>query len=217
MEAFVGDLVEEAVRLGGREFSVLRPPDAEALLTEEAFEWEEFLPYWAELWPSGVALAREVAARDVAGLRVLEVGCGLGLPALAAAAGGAQVVAVDWSPDAVGLLRRNAERNGLVLDADTASWFAPDALASHAPFELVLAADVLYEQRNGEPLLALLDRMTAPEGTALVADPGRPAAPEFLARAREGWNVESRRLSESPRVELHALRRDAPHPALPRD
>jgi predicted nicotinamide N-methyase len=216
MDAFTGDLVEEEVAVGARTLRVLRPPDPEALLSEVAFEHEEFLPYWAELWPSGVALAREIAARDVAALAVLELGCGLGLPALAATAGGARVLAVDWSPDAVALLRRNAERNGVLLDADAVSWFEPDALAGRGPFDLVLAADVLYERRNAEPLLALLARVTAPDGEALLADPARPATPDFLARAKESWCIVSRRLWDSPRVELHALRRDAAHPAVPR-
>src|SRR5687768_7816263 len=101
MENAAPALVDETVRLGARELSVLHPPDAEALLSEEAFEREEFLPYWAELWPSGVALAREVAGRPLAGVRVLELGCGLGMPSLAAALGGAHVLATDWAPDAI--------------------------------------------------------------------------------------------------------------------
>src|SRR6476469_6115404 len=52
---------------GGGELSVLRPRDSEALLDEHAFETDEFLPYWAELWPSGVALAREIAPRSLRG------------------------------------------------------------------------------------------------------------------------------------------------------
>ena len=92
------DLVEESVPLGGGGAQVLRPRDAEALLDERAFEHEEFLPYWAELWPSGVALARRVAARALKGARVLELGCGLGLPSLAAALAGGRVLATDWSP-----------------------------------------------------------------------------------------------------------------------
>ena len=57
------DVVEETVKLPGRALSIWRPRSAEALLDEEAFEHEEFLPYWAELWASGEALARVVAER----------------------------------------------------------------------------------------------------------------------------------------------------------
>ena len=95
------DLVEASVVLPGRTLTILRPRSAEALLDEEAFEHEEFLPYWAELWGSGEELSEEIAERDVAGLRVLELGCGLALPSLAAAVGGAQVLATDWSADAI--------------------------------------------------------------------------------------------------------------------
>ena len=72
----------------GRDLALLRPRDAESLLNEEAFEHEEFLPYWAELWPSALALARVVGARALRGARTLELGCGLGLPSLAAAVAG---------------------------------------------------------------------------------------------------------------------------------
>src|SRR5204863_1521263 len=110
------DLVEERVKVGGRALSLLRPRVADALLDEEAFEHEEFLPYWAELWPSAVALAQEVARLDVDGLGVLELGCGLGLPSVVAALAGAHVLATDWSPDAVEIAARNAERNGAALE-----------------------------------------------------------------------------------------------------
>src|SRR5881275_1918486 len=99
------DLIEEIVPLSsGHELAVLRPRDSEALLDEHAFEEEEFLPYWAELWPSGVVLARAIAGRSLRGARVLELGCGLGLPSLAAALGGGRVVATDWSAEALDLL-----------------------------------------------------------------------------------------------------------------
>src|SRR3954452_19529008 len=111
----VDDLVEEVVGIGGRDLALLRPRDAEALLSEEAFEHEEFLPYWAELWPSALALARALASRALHGARTLELGCGLGLPSLAAAVAGGRVLATDWAPDAVAMTARNAHRNGLQI------------------------------------------------------------------------------------------------------
>jgi predicted nicotinamide N-methyase len=198
------ELVEERVVLAGRELVLRRPPDAEALLDEAAFEHEEFLPYWAELWPSGLALARHVAELELEGVRVVELGAGLGLPSLAAALRGAAVVATDWAPDGVSLLRRNAAANGVQLEVERVSWTEPDTLLARAPFELALAAGVLYERRNVEPLLALLERL-APE--ALVADPRRPASGEFLERAARGWRIETAELQASPLVRLHRLRR----------
>ena len=153
------DLVEESVPLRGAVLQVLRPRDAEALLDERAFEHEEFLPYWAELWPSGVALARRVAARALKGARVLELGCGLGLPSLAAALAGGRVLATDWSPQAIELLRDNAERNDAELELEIADWAHPEALLERAPWDLVLGADLLYERRNVAPLLDLVPRL----------------------------------------------------------
>jgi predicted nicotinamide N-methyase len=200
------DLVEETIALGPRELSVLRPRDAEALLDEEAFEHEEFLPYWAELWPSGIALARHVAALDLAGARVLEIGCGLALPSFAAALAGATALGTDWAPDAIELARRNAQRNGIEVGLEVAAWSRARELRERGPFDLVLAADVLYERRNIPLLLYALPQL-APE--VLLADPKRPAAADFLAGAADrGWAVETSALPEQPAVQLHRLRRD---------
>ena len=179
------DLVEEIVALApGRELAVLRPRDSEALLDEHAFEEDEFMPYWAELWPSGVALARAIAARSLRGARVLELGCGLGLPSLAAALGGGRVVATDWSPAAMDLLADNAQRNGARLELEVVRWEAPDTLLARAPWDLVLAADVIYEERNVGVLAELLPRLG---GEVLLADPGRPALEDFLERVGTVW------------------------------
>src|SRR5215218_2711368 len=144
----VEDVVEEVVPLYGRDLRLLRPRDAEALLDEEAFEREEFLPYWAELWPSSLALARVIGGRALRGARTLELGCGLGLPSIAAALAGGRVLATDWSSAAIDMTAVNAERNGARLETLVCSWTEPAPLLERAPFDLVLAADVLYEQRN---------------------------------------------------------------------
>jgi predicted nicotinamide N-methyase len=180
--ALTGSLVEEEVELGeGQRLAILRPPSAEELIDEAAFDEEEFLPYWAELWPSGLALARHVATLELHGKRVLELGCGLGLPALTAALRGADVLATDWAEDAIELLRRNAERNGVLLRVARVRWSEPEPLLRAAPWDLVLGADLLYEARNAEQLAELLPGLG---GELLLAEPGRPYAKEFLERFR---------------------------------
>jgi len=175
------DLVEESVPLRGVALSVLRPRDAEALLDEHAFEHEEYLPYWAELWPSGVALARRLAGRSLRGARVLELGCGLGLPSLAAA-----------------------------LETALVDWAEPSLLVERAPWDLVLAADVLYERRNVAPLLDLLPRLFAERGELWLADPGRAPLDDFLAALADGWK---RRDEAAGRVAVHRLMRAGAHSA----
>jgi predicted nicotinamide N-methyase len=163
--------LREEVVLG---LSLLRPVAPDELIDEAAFDRDEFLPYWAELWPAALALAE--ALPEVTGLRVCELGCGLAVPSLVAAARGAEVTATDWAPEAIVLLHQNAARNGLAVHAEVRDWREPWT----EQFDLVLAADVLYERRNIEPVLTLLP-LLAP--VALVGLAGRPYEAEFLRLA----------------------------------
>jgi predicted nicotinamide N-methyase len=194
------ELVEETVELAGREVTLLRPPSADALIDEAAFDEDEFLPYWAELWPSGLALARVVGGLELRGVRVVELGAGLGLPSLAAALRGASVLATDWAAEAAELLGLNAGRNRIALRAARVRWDEPEPLLAEAPWGLVLGADLLYERRNAELLLELLPRL-GPD--ALLADPGRPFAKGFLEQAAERWEVTT---ELSGTIKLHRLR-----------
>jgi predicted nicotinamide N-methyase len=182
----VPELVEETVRAGPLELRILRPPDADALIDEARFGEDEFMPYWAELWASGVALASAVAERDVRGSRVLELGCGLGLPSVAAALSGAAVLATDWAPEALDVTRRNAERNGVLIETLLADWSTPEPLLERAPFDLVLCADVLYEPRNVDALLGLLPHLG---DEVLLGEPGRPTAARFFELAERDWTI----------------------------
>jgi predicted nicotinamide N-methyase len=172
------ELVEELVEIAGESICLLRPADPAALLDEDSFAEDEFLPYWAELWPSSWSLVQALPD-SLEDRRVLELGCGLGLPSIVAARRGAKVLATDWAADALALLACNATRNGVELSRARLDWTAPDETTARGPFDLVLAADVAYENRNVAPLAALLERL----GTeVLLADPGRAACAALLER-----------------------------------
>src|SRR4051794_14350711 len=174
----------------GGDLRLLQPTESAELPDAGAVEWAPIAPYWSVLWRSGVALARELDRDALRGLRVVELGCGLAVPSIAAARAGAVVLATDACPEALELLARNAETNGVELETASVDWTEPGELLERAPFDLVLAADVLYERPSVAILLALLPRL-APE--ACVADPGRPAAAAFMAEAvRRGWRAETR-------------------------
>jgi predicted nicotinamide N-methyase len=179
------DLVEERLELAGISLEIARPLDAAALVSEEEFADNEFLPYWAEIWPSGLRLAAHLTPA-VAELRIVELGCGLALPSLVASALGAEVLATDWSHDAIALVEENARRNGLSLATSHADWSHPDGLVARAPFDLVLGADIAYEARNVEWLLNLLPRLS---DRALIADPGRTHGAELIRRLGERYLV----------------------------
>ena len=183
-------LTTRTLELPGGELTLLQPQESAELPDDREVEWAPMVPYWTVLWRSGVALAREVAGMDLEGRRVLELGCGLGAPSLAAALGGAIVLATDADAEALELLERNAEANHLTVETEQVEWSEGEDLVHRGPFDLVLASDVLYERGSVAELLRLLPRL-APE--ALVADPGRPASGAFLERAWERWEIETRR------------------------
>ena len=131
---------------------------------------------------------------------MVELGCGLALPSLAAARAGAEVLAMDEAVSALALAKRNAADNGLRLETAAFDWWRSPAPEGPPRFDLVLAADVLYIDEAVEPLLELLPRL-APE--ALLADPGRKPAARFVAEAKRRWEVET---VERDVVTIHRLR-----------
>lgn len=183
---------------GGFAVEMLLPRSADALIDESEFNVDERLPYWADLWPSARALTRWLLDAPPPDGRVIELGCGVALPSLALRARGVPVVATDYYPEALEFARANAERNGLApLETAPLDWRLPSPALGR--FARVIAADVLYERRNGEALAGLLPRLVAPGGSVLLADPGRVHAPEFLERMQGlGWTVrEEATLAES--------------------
>jgi predicted nicotinamide N-methyase len=164
---------------------VTHPASADALIDEDDFDRNERLPYWAELWPSAISLARHLCERDLAGTRAIELGCGLGLPTIAALARGARVLATDHYGAALDFAAHNARAN-LGQEPETAllDWRTPD-IGRLGAFDLVLGADVLYERPNAVALANLVPRLLAPEGEAILADPRRDDAPAFLRMMEE--------------------------------
>ncbi len=164
-------------------------------------------PYWAVAWPAGLALARHLAALDFAGQRVLEVGCGVGVAGLGAAAAGADVLATDNEPGALRLARMNARRNGIPLRAAAADWRAWPLAGA---FDLTIGSDVTYQPEAFPALLRVLDAAVRPGGDAWLTDPGRLATTAFVSEAqRAGWKVETKALPhEGPQaVFLYVLSR----------
>jgi predicted nicotinamide N-methyase len=183
------ELVSQSIDLPGGEIRLLQPQESAELPDAGAVEWAPIAPYWSILWRSGVVLARELDNAAVHGLRVVELGCGLAVPSIAAARAGATVLATDACADAATLVARNAHLNDVRIETATVDWAEPDELIRRAPFDLVLAADVLYEPASVAPLLSLLPRL-APE--VWLADPGRLAGVAFLEQADRRWSIETR-------------------------
>jgi predicted nicotinamide N-methyase len=206
------DLAETSVSVGEKTYRIVYPEMADALIDEAEFDQDERLPYWADLWPSALALACHLSGRDLSGERVLELGCGVGLPGVVALDRRAEVLMTDHYKAALDFASYNARINTsreprtMLLD-----WHEPPAQIG--TFDHVIAADVLYERRNIPSLASLVPALLAPEGEALFADPRRKDTPLFVEEMKEkGFRheVENFAVEQGGReieVLLHTLRR----------
>ncbi|MGF1508826.1 MAG: methyltransferase [Myxococcota bacterium] len=162
------------------------PPDPEALLDrliQAPSDPDDKMPYWADIWPSALALAGcvECGLIQVDRRCVLELGAGLGLVSIAAARNGARVRASDWDHDAIEYIRANSQLNGVDVGAERLDWRDENA---NLEAEVILAADVLYEDRNAPWMMALLQRWARPGRTAWLSDPGRKPAARLIREIR---------------------------------
>ena len=171
-------------RIAERAVTLLSPANADDLISEDDYVMDERLPYWADLWPSARVLANELAIMRLRGLRVLELGCGLGAPSIAAAMAGAEVTATDYYEDALLFARLNvAAATGRTIATRLVDWTAmpPDL----GKFDVVLASDVLYEHRYASLVADAIAATLVRGGEAVVADPGRIALEEFREECRD--------------------------------
>ena len=152
-----------------KKFDPKNPEEEELLLN--------LCPYFGVIWPSARALATFMSERKTlfTKKRGVEVGCGLGLPAILAAKMGAQIQATDFHPDVEAWVKKNAELNNARVDYVNWDWTDQNinpAIPKHA-YDFVLASDVLYEQRHPSELAKALERLVSPKGSIYLSDPGR--------------------------------------------
>lgn len=214
------DTVLQNLEFDGLSIELLRVADVDSLLDrlpKIQFRADERLPYWADLWPSSVALAHYLwEAVDLRGVELLELGCGLGLVGSVACRKGGVVTLTDYEADALTFTRYNLYRNrcqqAIVRHLD---WQAPRLRQTYG---LMVASDVLYERANFHPLLHLLQSALGPEGGFILAEPNRPVARDFFRLLRDhGFQYERSTASTEVRGEhldisiYHGNRRQGSH------
>jgi predicted nicotinamide N-methyase len=207
----VGPVVTESVLIDGRTFQMLRPAEPDRLLDNpaviKAFEHDEYMPYWADLWPAARMLAKAILRETwPRGLEALELGCGLGLPGVVGLAVGLNVTFSDYDATALHFAAENARLNGFtnfkLLRLD---WRHPPNIQ----FPLILAADLLYEARNVEPVVGLLKKMLASDGLCLLTDQDRNPAPllrQCVADNGFDYTMEMMRAGQPTHADMPRLR-----------
>ena len=152
-------------------------------------QWSLF----GQVWPAGRLLAQAMQRFDVAGKRILEIGCGIGLASLVLQRRGADVVASDAHPLAEVFLAYNAALNGLpALHYRQLRWDMP--LPTLGRFDVIIASDVLYERGHAELIDTVVERHASPDAEVLVTDPGRGNSARFSRLlAERGFVVDAER------------------------
>ncbi len=189
---------EHKINIGERTFSVLSVTNFDELyeqLVAKGLQHEdvadERIPYWAELWPSAVGLAMHLVRYPslVSGKTAIEVGGGLGLPALVAAALGSAVTSTDYLQDAVDFARRNAAINNISnIHFKTLDWRKAEG---HERFDILLASDVAYERSQFDHLEMAFKHLVKPNGLILLSEPNRYIAEPFLENLKKtGYSLE---------------------------
>jgi predicted nicotinamide N-methyase len=186
----LGPPIRERVIVEDKTFQIIRPGQSDQLLDHpavvSAFTADEYMPYWADLWPAARMLAKAILGQTwPPGQEALEIGCGLGLPGIAALAAGLRVTFTDYDATALRFAADNARLNGFddfkLLQLD---WRSPP---TDLKVPVLLGSDLIYELRNVDPLVRLIKHTLLPGGLCLLTDQDR--VPSHMLREtlrREG-------------------------------
>jgi len=172
----LGGITREEVFIEDRSFLIDRPADSERILDHPAiraaFAADDYLPYWADLWPAARMMAKAIVREPwTAGQQAIEIGCGLGLPGIAALAAGLRVTFTDVDATALRFAANNALLNGFdQFTTRQIDWrYPPKDLQA----DLVIGSDLIFELRNVVPLVQLIKRLMAPGGVCWLTDQDR--------------------------------------------
>lgn len=167
----------ETLRLGGFDYRIrslldrqqYSDPDGAA---ERAGISSASWPLFGLVWPSARILAGIAQTLPIAGRRMLEIGCGLGLASLVMRRRGGDITAGDLHPMAAGFMAENLRLNQLpAIDFRTGGW--ADVDAGLGTFDLIIGSDVLYERNLPGVLAGFIDRHSGPEVEVIIVDPDR--------------------------------------------
>lgn len=208
------ETTQRTITSGSHAICLTCPTGMDALLDELASRpatdtdvADERLPYWAELWPSALALAAHIGSHEtsLSDVSAIELGCGLGLVGIAAGLLGARVLLTDYMPTALDFAAVNWWDNLQTMPTiQRLDWREPDP---DLQTDLLLAADIIYERRAFAPVLRAFDALLTSTGRILLAEPRRRLAREFFDQIEKSpFHVANH--DEAPdSIDIYELRR----------
>ncbi len=146
---------------------------------------EDLSPYFGVLWPAAEGLAQYIHEHPelVKKKTVLELGCGLGFPAMMATHLGGEVLATDFHPDVEQFFKRNCRHSVIECDYKRFNW--RDSSEEIGQYDVVMGSDVLYESKHAKEVAMGLVRFVKKGGVVLLADPGRAYLQNFVTAMNE--------------------------------
>ncbi len=195
-EIFLPDdlrLTPSPIRIGDKRLELLTVENIEPFirdLEEKGNEALKSFPYWVKVWEASLILASHIIDEGLdPGKTVLELGAGMGVVGLFLAAYGHPVTLTDFNADALALMKKNAERNGLTsVSIRKLDWNHPDLPGK---YDIVCGAELVYRQPDIQPLLKTVRNAVQPEGTVYLAHNIRQISMiGFLAEAGNYFEID---------------------------
>jgi 2-polyprenyl-3-methyl-5-hydroxy-6-metoxy-1,4-benzoquinol methylase len=186
------EVEEKTLVIRGRKFTLLTPKFIEEYIDPQD-PLHDF-PLWAKAWEASWVLADFLAGLPAEpGKRLLEIGCGLGLVGVVAATFGHNIIMTEHNPDAIEFARTNAEINHCadtkIIDLD---WTAP---ALHSRFDYIVGSEVVYHEKDFEPLRNLFERLLKPGGEVILCEGIRRTSLDFFKEMQRHFDLKAQQKS----------------------
>jgi predicted nicotinamide N-methyase len=190
-------VITESLTLGSLALQIVRVQDPDALLEDETLlqphDQLPYHPYWAAAWDASFGVASDLARRDLSGMQILDLGCGLGITGAVAAARGGHVWMVDHAPPALLFARLNSWPWRERVHTQRVDWRS-DTLRQQ--FDLIVGSEILYDRDDLPHLNRFWREHLADEGSLLLGDASRALTDELLLwLAERDWRVTKAELS----------------------
>lgn len=173
--------------IGSRPFRFFVPTSLEPFLNQEDLLHQ--FPLWAKIWEASLVLAHRLATTPpTEGQRWLELGAGLGVVGIVAAAFQHDVTITEYDPDALNFIRANAELNGCKpRDVLRLDWRQPDL---RKRFDRIVGSELIYNEKDFPALGDLFHVLLKPEGEILLAGEIRRTNQAFLDLMQKDYHIE---------------------------
>jgi predicted nicotinamide N-methyase len=147
-------------------------------------------PMWSRLWEACIVLTQHLVDLPVDSKRsILELGSGLGVAGITAAAMGHDVTLTENDPNAIAFIKANiAENRRDHAKVRRLDWYQPDL---EGRFDLIIGSDLVYREAAVDALGALFDRYLSPRGRVLLAESVRATGAVFFDRMARRFDIQT--------------------------